>query len=56
VGETAPAAIEPPGAASVEKPAQAALESARAAVEATGARAELPFIERAREKLLPASA
>jgi tetratricopeptide (TPR) repeat protein len=36
--------------------AQAALESARAAVEATGARAELPFIERAREKLMPASA
>jgi hypothetical protein len=36
--------------------AQAALESARAAVEATGVRAELPFIERAREKLIPASA
>jgi tetratricopeptide (TPR) repeat protein len=36
--------------------AQAALESARAALEATGARAELPFIERAREKLIPASA
>jgi adenylate cyclase len=36
--------------------AQASLESARAAVEATGARAELPFIERAREKLIPASA
>jgi class 3 adenylate cyclase/tetratricopeptide (TPR) repeat protein len=36
--------------------AQAALESARAAVEATGARAELPFIERACEKLIPASA
>jgi class 3 adenylate cyclase/tetratricopeptide (TPR) repeat protein len=36
--------------------AQGALENARAAVEATGARAELPFIERAREKLIPASA
>jgi class 3 adenylate cyclase/tetratricopeptide (TPR) repeat protein len=36
--------------------AQAALENARAAVEATGARAELPFIERAGEKLIPASA
>jgi class 3 adenylate cyclase/tetratricopeptide (TPR) repeat protein len=30
-----------------------ALEKATAAVEATGARAELPFIERAREKLVP---
>jgi class 3 adenylate cyclase/tetratricopeptide (TPR) repeat protein len=36
--------------------AQAALERARAAVEATGAGAELPFIERTREKLIPASA
>lgn len=35
---------------------QAALESARAAVEATGVHAELPFIERAREKLIRASA
>jgi class 3 adenylate cyclase/tetratricopeptide (TPR) repeat protein len=33
--------------------AQEALENARAAVEATGARGELPFIERAREKLIP---
>jgi class 3 adenylate cyclase/tetratricopeptide (TPR) repeat protein len=47
----------PAGEDASETPAaQAALESARAAVEATGARAELPFIERAREKLLPASA
>jgi tetratricopeptide (TPR) repeat protein len=36
--------------------AQEALQNATAAVEATGARAELPFIERAREKLIPASA
>jgi class 3 adenylate cyclase len=35
--------------------AQEALENATAAVEATGARAELPFIERAREKLIPVS-
>jgi class 3 adenylate cyclase/tetratricopeptide (TPR) repeat protein len=35
---------------------QAALESARAAVEATGVHAELPFIERAHKKLIPASA
>lgn len=32
--------------------AQAALEKAAAAVEATGLRSELPFIERAREKLV----
>jgi adenylate cyclase len=36
--------------------AQEALENARAAVEATGAHGELPFIERARKKLIPASA
>jgi class 3 adenylate cyclase/tetratricopeptide (TPR) repeat protein len=36
--------------------AQAALEIARAAVEATGTCGELPFIERLREKLIPASA
>jgi adenylate cyclase len=36
--------------------AQAALESATAAVEATSVHAELPFIERAREKLIMASA
>jgi class 3 adenylate cyclase/tetratricopeptide (TPR) repeat protein len=36
--------------------AQAALESATAAVEASGVHAELPFIERAREKLILASA
>jgi class 3 adenylate cyclase/tetratricopeptide (TPR) repeat protein len=36
--------------------AQEALQNATAAAEATGARAELPFIERAREKLIPASA
>jgi len=34
---------------------QQALENATAAVQATGARAELPFIERAREKLIPVS-
>jgi transcriptional regulator of acetoin/glycerol metabolism len=33
--------------------AQEALEKAAAAAEATGLRAELPFIERAREKLVP---
>ena len=35
--------------------AQQALENATAAVQASGARAELPFIERAREKLIPVS-
>jgi adenylate cyclase len=35
--------------------AEEALEKAIAAVEATGARAELPFIERARQKLIPVS-
>jgi hypothetical protein len=33
--------------------AQEALEKATAAAEATGFRSELPFIERAREKLVP---
>jgi hypothetical protein len=33
--------------------AQEALEHATAAAEATGFRSELPFIERAREKLVP---
>ncbi len=32
-----------------------ALDEATAAVEATGARAELPFIERARARLIPVS-
>jgi adenylate cyclase len=36
--------------------AREALDCATAAVHATGARAELPFIERAREKLIPMSA
>ncbi|GAC1326831.1 MAG: hypothetical protein NVSMB25_26340 [Thermoleophilaceae bacterium] len=35
--------------------AQQALNDATAAAEATGARAELPFIERARQKLTPVS-
>ena len=35
--------------------AQQALENATAAVQASGARAELPFIERARQKLMPVS-
>ncbi|MEO8968981.1 MAG: hypothetical protein ABI427_15715 [Solirubrobacteraceae bacterium] len=35
--------------------AQQALDNATAAVEAAGARAELPFIERARQKLTPVS-
>jgi F0F1-type ATP synthase epsilon subunit len=35
--------------------AEEALEKATAAVEATGARAELPLIERARQKLIPVS-
>jgi tetratricopeptide (TPR) repeat protein len=35
--------------------AQEELQEATAAVEATGARAELPFIERARQKLIPVS-
>jgi hypothetical protein len=43
-------ASEDPGRSA---PAQEALEKATAAVEATGARAELPLIERARQKLIP---
>lgn len=34
-------------------PAEEALEKAMVAAEATGSRSELPFIERAREKLVP---
>ena len=45
-------ASEDPGKIAV---AQEALEKATAAVEASGARAELPFIERARQKLMPVS-
>jgi len=51
LAETLLAGDEPGKVAATEE----ALEKAAAAAEATGTRSELPFIERAREKLIPVS-